>query len=103
MVFFLLAISSVPACVYTMHDPYKETKKYGVSAVISSAITYGLWNEFKKNQREYYHKCGPVNARKSYRLASFTCFMGGASHTLAVIAAREGYNCYRFSKWLEEE
>src|SRR5881394_370795 len=77
--FLGLVITSIP--VYTMHDPCKDAKKYGVGAVMSSMITYGLWNKYKKISKENHqyglvYKCGPVHQRKCNRLALFTCSTG---------------------------
>jgi len=88
-------IMSTP--IYTMHDPCKDTKKYGVGAVISSITTYGLWDNCKKMQREDRHHYSPLSRPIRYRFGLIG-LMGIVSYTAAVIATKECYNCYRLNK-----
>ena len=83
-----------------MYDPYKNAKKYGMGTVISSMTTYGIWNNFKKIHSESRRFC-PLSLEMRHRLgrvSGYTCLMGVVSYTVAVITAKEYYDCYRISK-----
>jgi|SRR5581483_2299613 len=105
--FIGLIVSSAP--LYTMYDPCKDAKKYGISSVVSGAISgmtmHVLNKEVDKIRTKYrYSKCGNGNdainllMKRQFPFALSALVMGGLSCTCAIIAAREGYHCYRLIK-----